>query len=26
MFRVRQQGLKHLALRRSWCHWKGLEA
>ncbi len=26
MFRVRQQGPKHLALRCSWCHWKGLEA
>ncbi len=26
MFRVRQQGLKHFALRCSWCHWKGLEA
>jgi hypothetical protein len=25
MFRARQQGEKHLALRRSWCHWKGLE-
>jgi hypothetical protein len=25
MFRARQQGPKHLALRRSWCHWKGLE-
>ncbi len=25
MFRVRQQGPKHLALRCSWCHWKGLE-
>jgi hypothetical protein len=25
MFRVRQQGPKHLALRRSWCHQKGLE-
>ncbi len=22
MFRVRQQGPKHLALRCSWCHWK----
>jgi hypothetical protein len=26
MFRVRQQGPKHLTLRCSWCHWKGLEA
>ncbi len=26
MFRVRQQGPKHLALNCSWCHWKGLEA
>jgi hypothetical protein len=26
MFRVRQQVPKHLALRCSWCHWKGLEA
>jgi hypothetical protein len=26
MFRVRQQGPKHLALRCSWCHWKVLEA
>jgi hypothetical protein len=26
MFRVRQQGPKNLALRCSWCHWKGLEA
>jgi len=26
MFRVRQQGPKHLALRCSWSHWKGLEA
>jgi hypothetical protein len=26
MFRVRQQGPKHLALKCSWCHWKGLEA
>jgi hypothetical protein len=26
MFRVRQQGPKHLASRCSWCHWKGLEA
>jgi hypothetical protein len=25
MFRARQQGEKHLALGRSWCHWKGLE-
>jgi hypothetical protein len=25
MFRVRQQGPKHLALKCSWCHWKGLE-
>jgi hypothetical protein len=25
MFRVRQQGPKHLALGCSWCHWKGLE-
>jgi len=25
MFRARQQGPKHLALGRSWCHWKGLE-
>jgi len=25
MFRVRQQRPKHLALRCSWCHWKGLE-
>jgi hypothetical protein len=25
MFRARQQGAKHLALRCSWCHWKGLE-
>jgi hypothetical protein len=26
MFGVLQQGLKHLALGCSWCHWKGLEA
>ncbi len=26
MFRAWQQGPKHLALRCSWCHWKGLEA
>jgi hypothetical protein len=26
MFRVRQQGPKLLALKRSWCHWKVLEA
>ncbi len=26
MFRVRQQGPKHLALKCSWCRWKGLEA
>jgi hypothetical protein len=26
MFRAQQQGPKHLALRCSWCHWKGLEA
>jgi len=26
MFRARQQGPKHLALRCSWCHWKGLKA
>jgi hypothetical protein len=26
MFRVQQQGPKHLALMCSWCHWKGLEA
>jgi hypothetical protein len=26
MFRVRQQGPKHLALGCSWCHWKGLKA
>jgi hypothetical protein len=26
MFRARQQGPKHLALKCSWCHWKGLEA
>jgi hypothetical protein len=26
MFRVRQQGPKHLSLRCFWCHWKGLEA
>ncbi len=25
MFRVRQQGPKHLALGCSWCHWKGLK-
>jgi hypothetical protein len=25
MFRARQQGPKHLALRRSWCHRKALE-
>jgi hypothetical protein len=25
MFRVQQKGPKHLALRCSWCHWKGLE-
>jgi hypothetical protein len=25
MFRVRQQGPKHLALGCSWCHWKGIE-
>jgi hypothetical protein len=23
MFRAQQQGPKHLALRCSWCHWKG---
>jgi hypothetical protein len=26
MFRVWQQGPKHIALKCSWCHWKGLEA
>jgi len=26
IFRARQQDSKHLALRCSWCHWKGLEA
>ncbi len=26
LFRVRQQGPKHLSLRCFWCHWKGLEA
>ncbi len=26
MFRARRKGPKHLALRCSWCHWKGLEA
>jgi hypothetical protein len=26
MFRARQQGPKHLALRCSWCHWKCLKA
>jgi hypothetical protein len=26
MFRARQKGPKHLALRCSWCLWKGLEA
>jgi hypothetical protein len=26
MFRAQQQGPKHLALRCSWCHWKGPEA
>ncbi len=26
MFRARQQSPKHLALKCSWCHWKGLEA
>jgi hypothetical protein len=26
MFGVRQRGPKHLALRCSWCHWKGLKA
>jgi hypothetical protein len=26
MFRVRQQGPKLLSLKRSWCHWKVLEA
>jgi hypothetical protein len=26
MFRVRQQGPKHLALGCSWCHWKGLKS
>jgi len=26
MFKVRHQGPKHLALRCSWCHWKGLKA
>jgi hypothetical protein len=26
LFRVQQKGPKHLALRCSWCHWKGLEA
>jgi hypothetical protein len=26
MFRIQQQGPKHLTLRFSWCHWKGLEA
>jgi hypothetical protein len=25
MFRARQQGPKHLALKLTWCHWKGLE-
>jgi hypothetical protein len=25
MFKARQQGSKHLALRFSWRHWKGLE-
>ncbi len=25
IFRVRQKEAKHLALGRSWCHWKGLE-
>jgi hypothetical protein len=25
MFRVQQQGPKHLALGCFWCHWKGLE-
>ncbi len=25
MFRAQQQGPKHLALKCSWCHWKGLE-
>ncbi len=25
MLRTRQQGAKDLALRCSWCHWKGLE-
>jgi hypothetical protein len=25
MFRVPQQGPIHLALKCSWCHWKGLE-
>jgi hypothetical protein len=24
MFRVQQKGPKHLALKCSWCHWKGL--
>jgi hypothetical protein len=26
MFKARQQGPKHLALRCYRCHWKGLEA
>jgi hypothetical protein len=26
MFRVQQQGPKHLTLTCSWCDWKGLEA
>jgi hypothetical protein len=25
MFRAQHQGPKHLALRCSWCHWKGLK-
>jgi hypothetical protein len=25
MFRAQQQGSKHLALKFSWCHWKGLK-
>jgi len=25
MFRAQQKGPKHLALRCSWCHWKGLK-
>jgi len=26
MFRAQQKGPKNLALKCSWCHWKGLEA